>query len=111
MAYSKEEVIKYLNANSLADQDLTTDDVTDDIVSSFNDLMDSFTASYPQFDIDSDDYEGEVDDAFYDKVMKPIGKKIGVNLVGESRKRKPINRRRRINENKKGRLPSFDNFT
>jgi len=119
--YDKQETIKYLNANSVADQELTADDVTDEVVDMFNDLLGKFIEKHPEFDLDSDDYNGEVDDKFMDEVIGKIGKKIGVGLLGEAFHVHIKPKRKKVSASKKGeeegvvaelaRIPKFKNFT
>ena len=118
--YTKQETIKYLNINSLSG-DITEDDVTDEIVEMFNSLLQKFQEENPEFELDSDDYNGKVDDKFMEEVIGKIGKKMGIELLGEIfhghiKPKKKVSASEEEEEEEemiteRGRLPKFKNFT
>lgn len=84
---SKKQLLAVLNTHSLEVLDkkrgiYKADEVTDDMVSSFNTAYAKFKEKYPDFKLMGDDYNGEEDDAFI-RLLGKWGKDHGLDLIGE----------------------------
>lgn len=86
---SKKELAQVLNSHSLSVLDkkspkLKEADITDDMLKSFNDGIAEFEKKHKDFDLKggSEDYNGEVDDAFL-QFLQMWGKKFDMDFLGE----------------------------
>jgi len=70
--FTKDEFKTVIDAHNVSGNEISVDDITDDMVVDFNKKFKDFLTKHPDFEIFNNDYNGEADDKFVDLLIDII---------------------------------------